>query len=278
MLAARLDGIRFDSVGELELKGFPEPIEAFAVPWTRLADETAGVGGWPVPALLRSVPRTAFVGRDGERARHGALAQSGACGCAAGGAGLRRARDRQEPSGVVLGPWCARRGVCRLVGGVLRGAGGAVRAVDLGVLAAGGARTVGAARAARRAAWRRARATGARAAATVARVPGAGELRSGDRTLPALLGRRRGARGAGGVGARVPRARRSALGGQPVGGAAQARGVVRRVLCAPGDRRLPRLGSGQGSSAERRAGGSAANRGRRADRAARASGRPRCPR
>ena len=68
MLASRLDGIRFDSVGELELKGFPEPIEVFAVPWTRLGDETAGVGGWPVPALLRSVPRTAFVGRDGERA------------------------------------------------------------------------------------------------------------------------------------------------------------------------------------------------------------------
>ena len=33
MLAARLDDIRFDSVGELELKGFSEPIEAFAVPW-----------------------------------------------------------------------------------------------------------------------------------------------------------------------------------------------------------------------------------------------------
>ena len=68
MLATRLDGIRFDSVGELELKGFPEPTEAFAVPWTRLADEAAGVGGWPVPALLRSQPRAAFVGREAERA------------------------------------------------------------------------------------------------------------------------------------------------------------------------------------------------------------------
>ena len=68
MLAARLDGVRFDSVGELELKGFPEPIEAFAVPWTRLADESAGVGGWPLPALLRSAPRAAFVGRETERA------------------------------------------------------------------------------------------------------------------------------------------------------------------------------------------------------------------
>ncbi len=67
ILATRLDGISFESVGELELKGFPEPVEAFAVPWTKLADETAGVGGWPLPALLRSAPRAAFVGRDEER-------------------------------------------------------------------------------------------------------------------------------------------------------------------------------------------------------------------
>jgi class 3 adenylate cyclase len=67
MLATRLDGIRFDSVGEIELKGFPEPIEAFVVPWTKLAEEAAGVGGWPLPALLRSAPRAAFVGRDAER-------------------------------------------------------------------------------------------------------------------------------------------------------------------------------------------------------------------
>jgi class 3 adenylate cyclase len=68
MLASRIDGIRFDSIGELELKGFPEPIEAFAVPWAMLADETAGVGGWPLPSLLRSAPRAAFVGREAERA------------------------------------------------------------------------------------------------------------------------------------------------------------------------------------------------------------------
>ena len=67
MLAARLGGVRFESVGELEFKGFPEPVEAFAVPWTRLADEAAGVGGWPLPALLRSAPRAVFVGRDEER-------------------------------------------------------------------------------------------------------------------------------------------------------------------------------------------------------------------
>src|SRR5262245_9468135 len=67
MLAGRLEGVRIDSIGELELKGFPEPVEAFAVPWTRLGEE-AGVGGWPLPALLRSTPTAAFVGREAERA------------------------------------------------------------------------------------------------------------------------------------------------------------------------------------------------------------------
>ena len=67
MLATRLDGIGFESAGRLELKGFPEPVEAFTVPWTRLADETAGVGGWPLPTLLRTAPRAAFVGREAER-------------------------------------------------------------------------------------------------------------------------------------------------------------------------------------------------------------------
>ncbi len=68
MLANRVEGVRFDSIGEIELKGFPEPVEAFEVPWATLADEAAGVGGWPLPALLRSAPRAAFVGREEERA------------------------------------------------------------------------------------------------------------------------------------------------------------------------------------------------------------------
>jgi class 3 adenylate cyclase len=69
MLAARIEEISFESAGAIELKGFPEPVEVFAVPWTSLADETAGVGGWPLPALLRAgMPEAAFVGRDEERA------------------------------------------------------------------------------------------------------------------------------------------------------------------------------------------------------------------
>ena len=104
-------------------------------------------------------------------------------------------------------------------------------------------------RAARRAARRRACAPGARPAAPVARSAGAGELGSRDRALPALLGRVRRARGARDVGARLPRARRPALGGHAVGRAVEAPDVVRSVVCAPGDRRLPRLGPRQGSSA-----------------------------
>ena len=56
ILATRLDGISFESVGELELKGFSDPVEAFAVPWTKLADEAPGVGGWPLPCLLYTSP------------------------------------------------------------------------------------------------------------------------------------------------------------------------------------------------------------------------------
>jgi class 3 adenylate cyclase len=41
MLAGRCEGVQFDSVGELELKGIPDPLEAFAVLWTPRADESA---------------------------------------------------------------------------------------------------------------------------------------------------------------------------------------------------------------------------------------------
>jgi class 3 adenylate cyclase len=70
MLAGRLDGARFESVGELELKGIPEPVEAFSVVWEPLDPEHAAmeVGRWPLPEPLRGVPRLAYVGRDNERA------------------------------------------------------------------------------------------------------------------------------------------------------------------------------------------------------------------
>lgn len=82
MLAGRVEGGRFESVGEMELKGIPEPMEAFAVVWEPLANESGvQVGAWPVPPALRSVPRAPYVGRVDERAlveRSRAQARAGA--------------------------------------------------------------------------------------------------------------------------------------------------------------------------------------------------------
>lgn len=68
MLAGRCEGLQFQSAGELELKGFLEPVPVFEVSWTPLGEEAGGAGRWPLPALLRSVPPIAYVGRVGERA------------------------------------------------------------------------------------------------------------------------------------------------------------------------------------------------------------------
>ena len=82
MLAGRVEGARFESVGEIELKGIPEPMEAFAVVWEPLAEESGiHVGAWPVPAALRTMPRAAYVGRVVERGlleRSRAQARAGA--------------------------------------------------------------------------------------------------------------------------------------------------------------------------------------------------------
>jgi class 3 adenylate cyclase len=69
MAAGRVDGAQFESFGELELKGIPEPMEAFRVLWEPLDPEQSGadVGRWPLPEALRTVPRIAYVGREPER-------------------------------------------------------------------------------------------------------------------------------------------------------------------------------------------------------------------
>ena len=70
-LAGRVEGLVFESVGELELKGFAEPVEAFAVPWVALGEEAgsagclAVAGGAAVGAAV-----LAYVGREAERARN----------------------------------------------------------------------------------------------------------------------------------------------------------------------------------------------------------------
>ncbi len=68
MLAGRCDGIEFESVGELELKGFQAPMEAFAVSWAPAEEDSSTPGRWPLPAGLRSVPTISYVGREVERA------------------------------------------------------------------------------------------------------------------------------------------------------------------------------------------------------------------
>jgi len=66
MLVGRHEGLSFESLGMLELKGIPEPLEAFAVGWEPLGAEEV-VGGSVLPAVLRSVPQMAYVGRDREQ-------------------------------------------------------------------------------------------------------------------------------------------------------------------------------------------------------------------
>ncbi len=67
-LAGRCEGIEFCSVGALELKGFPDPVEAFSVSWEPIPEEAGAPSGrWPLPALLRSVPPVKYVGRVEER-------------------------------------------------------------------------------------------------------------------------------------------------------------------------------------------------------------------
>jgi class 3 adenylate cyclase/tetratricopeptide (TPR) repeat protein len=68
MLASRVDGLAFESMGEVELKGFDGPVETFSVPWIPLGEESRSLGRWSLPAELRSVPPISYVGYETERA------------------------------------------------------------------------------------------------------------------------------------------------------------------------------------------------------------------
>ena len=74
MMAGRREGRSFESVGMLELKGIPEPMEAFAVGWEPLGAQEV-VGGSVLPTVLRSVPQIAYVGRIEEHERLRASSQ-----------------------------------------------------------------------------------------------------------------------------------------------------------------------------------------------------------
>ena len=71
LLAGRAEGVEFEPAGPMELKGIPEPVEVFAVPWRPLEPEAvppAEEGRAPLPSALRSVPAITYVGRHDERA------------------------------------------------------------------------------------------------------------------------------------------------------------------------------------------------------------------
>ncbi len=144
-LAGRCEGVEFSSVGELELKGFPDPVEAFSVSWEPLAQEVGEPAGrWPLPALLRSVPPVKYVGRVEERA---ALEEAMKLARARQRQVVlveRRAGDRQDAARQLCRPQRPRRGIRRRMGRMHRGARGALRALDRGLLAARGARARGA--------------------------------------------------------------------------------------------------------------------------------------
>jgi class 3 adenylate cyclase len=74
LLVGRTDGLSFESIGMLELKGIPEPSEAFAVRWEPLGVDEV-VGGSVLPAVLRSVPQVAYVGRVEEHRWLGRMAR-----------------------------------------------------------------------------------------------------------------------------------------------------------------------------------------------------------
>ena len=68
MMAGAREGHSFESVGMLELKGIPEPVEAFAAGWEPLTAQD-DFGASVLPTALRSVPAIDYVGRAKERKR-----------------------------------------------------------------------------------------------------------------------------------------------------------------------------------------------------------------
>ena len=74
LMAGRRKGLSFESVGFLELKGIPEPLEAFSVTWEPLGVEEV-VGRSELPTILRSVPQLGYVGRAEENERLAGLSQ-----------------------------------------------------------------------------------------------------------------------------------------------------------------------------------------------------------
>ncbi len=66
VMAGRRSSFAFSSLGELELKGLPEPIETHEVNWEPLGDVEEEASIVPLPARLAIVPLAGVVARDAE--------------------------------------------------------------------------------------------------------------------------------------------------------------------------------------------------------------------
>jgi class 3 adenylate cyclase/tetratricopeptide (TPR) repeat protein len=67
-MAGRRGSHRFTSIGELELKGLPDPVETHKIEWEPLGDDAAAIGRVPIPARLARRPAVGVIGREDELA------------------------------------------------------------------------------------------------------------------------------------------------------------------------------------------------------------------
>ncbi len=65
-MAGRRSPHAFSPLGEIELKGLPEPIETLEIGWERLGDVEAAAGAMPAPSRLGIGPVIGVIGRDTE--------------------------------------------------------------------------------------------------------------------------------------------------------------------------------------------------------------------
>ena len=66
ILGGRRSSHTFTSLGELELKGLPDPIETLEVSWEPLDADAPGSGRVPLPARLTQPPAVGVIGRENE--------------------------------------------------------------------------------------------------------------------------------------------------------------------------------------------------------------------
>ncbi len=78
--AGRRSSHDFTSLGEVELKGLPDPVETFEVGWAPLGDDVLAPGAVPLPVRLRHVPGVGVIGRHDELATLEAAAKRVASG------------------------------------------------------------------------------------------------------------------------------------------------------------------------------------------------------